>query len=117
MEDSDGDELVSAFRYLVGSFAKSNLKFGIVLPPGTKYFSKKSTLKALTRGPRRLVRRRLAVSTGNGRVSLHGKAFQSHASAGRGVRQVPRRPRRHRGLPDDTLLGQDVQDEGGARGL
>ncbi|KAL1470756.1 hypothetical protein MTO96_024019 [Rhipicephalus appendiculatus] len=33
MEDSDGDELVSAFRYLVGSFAKSNLKFGIVLPP------------------------------------------------------------------------------------
>uniref|UniRef100_A0A131YL83 Chitinase n=1 Tax=Rhipicephalus appendiculatus TaxID=34631 RepID=A0A131YL83_RHIAP len=48
MEDSDGDELVSAFRYLVGSFAKSNLKFGIVLPPSTKYFSKKSTLKALT---------------------------------------------------------------------
>ncbi|KAH7975413.1 hypothetical protein HPB52_001717 [Rhipicephalus sanguineus] len=48
MEDSDGDELVSAFRYLVGSFAKSNLKFGIVLPPGTRYFAKRSTMKALT---------------------------------------------------------------------
>ncbi|KAH7974071.1 hypothetical protein HPB49_009516 [Dermacentor silvarum] len=47
-EDKGGDKLVNAFRHLVGSFAKSNLKFGIILPTGTGYFANKSTLKALT---------------------------------------------------------------------
>ncbi|KAH8031808.1 hypothetical protein HPB51_020926 [Rhipicephalus microplus] len=48
MEDSDGSKLVNAFRYLVGSFVKSKLKFGIILPPGTRYFANMSNLKALT---------------------------------------------------------------------
>lgn len=47
-EDKGGDKLVNAFRHLVGSFAKSNLKFGIILPTGTGYFANTSTLKALT---------------------------------------------------------------------
>lgn len=47
MEERDANDVVGTFRYLVDSFTKSNLKFGIVLPPGTQYFAKVSTLKAM----------------------------------------------------------------------
>nr|XP_054924762.1 mucin-19-like [Dermacentor andersoni] len=48
MKDKDGDRMVNAFRYLLDSFAKSNLKFGLILPAGTRYLAKTSALKALT---------------------------------------------------------------------
>ncbi|KAH6922775.1 hypothetical protein HPB50_018988 [Hyalomma asiaticum] len=47
MEERDADDVVRTFRYLVDSFAKSNLKFGIVVPPGMQYFAEVSTLKAM----------------------------------------------------------------------
>ncbi|KAK8765820.1 hypothetical protein V5799_031576 [Amblyomma americanum] len=48
LEDKDGDEVTKLYRYFHDNFDKSNLKFGVILPPGTQYFAKASALKALT---------------------------------------------------------------------
>lgn len=49
MEDQDGNDATSAYRYLAKSFNKLGIKLGVMLPSSSPYFAKEASLEALTK--------------------------------------------------------------------